>query len=316
MDPSDFRAVSQALREQVQRVIVGHQDTLDLMLTALLCNGHVLLEGNPGLAKTLLARAFSHAVQLEFRRIQFTPDLLPGDILGTNLFNFQTNTFTLTRGPIFTQVLLADEINRTPPKTQAALLQAMQERQVTIDGTTHDLSPGFFVIATQNPSEHEGTYPLPEAQLDRFLFKIQLGYPSREEERRIVTEHSVSDRPGAPLPIAPIVDLAQLQRLRHANHHVRISDSITDYIVDLMRATREHHYIASGASPRAGAALASAARAFAAVAGRDYVLPDDIKALALPALRHRITLAPAAHMEGVDETAAIRQLIDNVAAPR
>lgn len=316
MEDTDLPAASQALRQQVQRVIVGHDTTLDLMLTALLCNGHVLLEGVPGLAKTLLAKTFSQAVQLEFRRIQFTPDLMPGDIIGTNLFHFQTNTFTLTRGPIFTQVLLADEVNRTPPKTQAALLQAMQERQITIDGITHELSPGFFVIATQNPSEHEGTYPLPEAQLDRFLFKIRLAYPSRDEERRIVAAHSNIAMPSSPPHIAPTFNLAQLQRFRLTAHNVRVSDTINDYIVDLMRATREHQYIATGASPRAGAALASAARAYAALAGRDFVLPDDIKTLALPALRHRIVLAPAAHMEGVDEAAVVQLIIDNVAAPR
>src|SRR5262245_55034905 len=255
MELERVRDTANRLQEQVHRVVVGQDAALDLLLVALLCEGHVLFEGVPGVAKTLLARAFAGGLSLACSRIQFTPDLMPGDIIGTNLFNFQTNTFTLTKGPIFTQLLIADEINRTPPKTQAALLQAMQERAVTVDGVTHELGDGFMVIATQNPIEQEGTYPLPEAQLDRFLFKIVIGYPSRDEEREIVRLHG--HRTAMPrladYQLEPIADLATVVAMREAVARIRVSDEILAYIVDLVRATRERPSIAFGASPRAAA---------------------------------------------------------------
>src|SRR5215510_5747651 len=301
MDLTAVRDIATRLREQVHRAVVGQDAAIDLLLTALLCEGHILFEGVPGVAKTLLARAFAGGLSLQFGRVQFTPDLMPGDILGTNLFNFQTNTFTLTKGPIFTELLLADEINRTPPKTQAALLQAMQERAVTVDGIHHELGDGFMVIATQNPIEQEGTYLLPEAQLDRFLFKVVIGYPSRDEERDVVRRHGHrTTMPRlAEFDIRPVADLGTLVAMRHTVQQIRISDEILDYLVDLVRATRERPSIAFGASPRAATMLATASRAYAALHGRDYVLPDDIKLLVVPAVRHRIVLAPGAEIEGL-----------------
>src|SRR5690349_23277188 len=236
MELTIVRDVANRLREQVHRVVVGQDQAIDLLLVALLCEGHVLFEGVPGVAKTLLVRTFASGLSLKFGRVQFTPDLMPGDIIGTNLFNFQTNSFTLTKGPIFTELLLADEINRTPPKTQAALLQAMQERTVTIDGTTHDLGPGFMVIATQNPIEQEGTYPLPEAQLDRFLFKVVIPYPSRDEEREVVRRHG--HRTAMPrladFELHPVADLATLVAARKAIAAVHLTDALIDYVVDLI----------------------------------------------------------------------------------
>jgi MoxR-like ATPase len=318
MELMAVREVAMLLREQVHRVVVGQDHAIDLLLVSLLCEGHILFEGVPGVAKTLLARTFAGGLSLEFGRVQFTPDLMPGDIIGTNLFNFQTNSFTLTKGPIFTQLLLADEINRTPPKTQAALLQAMQERAVTVDGIHHELGDGFMVIATQNPIEQEGTYLLPEAQLDRFLFKVVIGYPSRDEERDVVRRHGHrTTMPRlADFDIRPVADLGTLIAMRHAVQQVRASDAILDYIVDLVRATRERPSIAFGASPRAATMLTTASRAYATLSGRDYVLPDDIKALAVPALRHRIVLAPGAEIEGLTSEAVVRQILEQVPVPR
>ncbi len=298
--------------------MVGQDAALDLMIAALLSEGHVLLEGVPGTAKTLLAQSFSAAVSLGFGRIQFTPDLMPGDVLGTNIFNFQTSGFVLTKGPIFTQILLADEINRTPPKTQAALLQAMHERAVTIDGETHALGDNFMVIATQNPIEQQGTYPLPEAQLDRFLFKHILDYPARDEERAIVTRHGHrSVMPEvASFGLEPVADPTALAGMRATIAGLRLSDDIIDYIVDIVRATREHESLEFGASPRSANMIATASRAYAAMNGRDYVIPDDVKFIALPALRHRIVLAPGAEIEGLQADVLTRQILDQVPAPR
>src|SRR3954470_23678472 len=262
MELTAVREIATRLREQVHRVIVGQDPAIDLLLVALLCEGHILFEGVPGTAKTLLARTFAGGLSLEFGRVQFTPDLMPGDIIGTNLFNFQTNSFTLTQGPIFTQLLLADETNRTPPKPQAALLQAMQERAVTVDGLHYELGDGFMVIATQNPIEQEGTYLLPEAQLDRFLFKVVIGYPSRDEERDVVRRHGHrTTMPRlAEFDVLPVADLATLIAMRQAVQQVKTSDAILDYIVDLVRATRERPSIAFGASPRAANMLTTASR--------------------------------------------------------
>ena len=317
-DPALIRETTERLRAEVHKVVVGQDRALDLMLVALLSDGHVLLEGVPGTAKTLLARAFAAALGSGFNRVQFTPDLMPGDLVGTNLFDFRTNAFVLTRGPVFTDVLLADEINRTPPKTQAALLQAMQERAVTIDGTTYPLSGGFIVLATQNPIEQEGTYPLPEAQLDRFLFKIPVGYPSRDEERTMVTVHGhrTSSPPLESFGIQPVATAEGIARMRAAVASIRLSEAVVDYVVDLVRATRERPQLLCGASPRAANMLATAARAWAAKEGRAFVIPDDVKALVQPVLRHRVVLAPAAEIEGIGAEAVLARVLEEVVAPR
>lgn len=318
MDMSEVGALAARIRAEVGKAVIGQTGTVDLMLTALFSGGHILLEGPPGTAKTLLAQSFARSLSLDFGRIQFTPDLMPGDILGSNIFNFQTSTFTLTRGPVFCDILLADEINRTPPKTQAALLEAMQERSVTVDGDTHVLSDRFTVIATQNPIEQQGVYPLPEAQLDRFLFKQTLDYPSREDELLVVEAHG--SQGGMPDPVAlgvqAVADAAAVASAIAAVSQVRLVPEITAYVVDLVRATRESADLETGASPRAGAMLALASRARAALDGRDYVIPDDVKTLALPALRHKVVLSPAAEIEGRRVDQVIAALIDQAPAPR
>jgi MoxR-like ATPase len=318
MDVQDIRAIADGMRGEIRKAVVGQDEVIELMLTSLLAGGHILLEGVPGTAKTLITRAFAASLALQFGRIQFTPDLMPGDVLGTNLFNFQTNSFILTKGPIFTQLLLADEINRTPPKTQAALLQAMNERIVTIDGKDHELGDDFMVVATQNPIEQQGTYPLPEAQLDRFLFKINIDHPSRDEEREIVRRHG--HRSAMPkledFDLAPVADGKTLAAVREAVTYVRLSDPLIDYVVDVIRATREHSSLEVGASTRAANMLASAARAFAVLQGRNFVIPDDIKTLALPVLRHRITMSPSAEIEGLTTDRILREVLDQTPAPR
>jgi MoxR-like ATPase len=318
MDLSHLRSITDGIRAEVRKVVVGQDHVIELLLTSLLAGGHVLLEGVPGTAKTLLTQAFAAGIALKFGRIQFTPDLMPGDVLGTNIFNFQSNSFVLTKGPIFTQVLLADEINRTPPKTQAALLQAMNERFVTIDAKDYALGDEFLVVATQNPIEQQGTYPLPEAQLDRFLFKIVIDYPTRDEEREIVARHGHrSAMPRlADFDLAAVATAADLAYARATVANIRLSDVLIDYIVDVVRATREHVSIATGVSTRAANMLASAARAFAATQGRDFVIPDDVKALAIPLMRHRIVLSPSAEIEGLATDQVLRDILDQTAAPR
>lgn len=318
MDINEVMAIAVRIRTEIAKAVVGQDGAVDLLLTALFAGGHVLLEGTPGTAKTLLAQAFARTVGLEYGRIQFTPDLMPGDIIGSNLFNFQTSSFTLTRGPIFSELLLADEINRTPPKTQAALLEAMQERRVTIDGQSHALSSRFTVIATQNPIEQQGTYPLPEAQLDRFLFKHVIDYPSHAQERAIVAAHGArtGQMDPAALGVATVVDRASIDAAVGVVADVRLTDEVIDYIVALIRATRDSADTDTGASPRAGAMLAVAARARAALDGRDYVIPDDVKSLALPVLRHRLILSPAAEIEGRKVDQVLSMLVDQVAVPR
>ncbi|WP_374413606.1 AAA family ATPase [Novosphingobium colocasiae] len=315
---TDLAALAEAIRAEIGKAVVGQAETVDHLLIALMARGHVLLEGPPGTAKTFLAQCFAASLGLDFGRIQFTPDLMPGDILGSNLFNFQTSQFTLTRGPIFRDLVLADEINRTPPKTQAALLEAMQERRVTLDGTAHILPPHFMVVATQNPIENQGVYPLPEAQLDRFLFKLLIPYPSMEEERRIVSRYG--ENRGAPSPaelgIAPVASAALLAAAAETVAGITLADSVTDYVVRLVRATRESPDLACGASPRAAVLLAGAARARAALDGRDYVLPDDVKALATGVLRHRLLLSPAAEIEGKQVEALVATLVEQTQAPR
>ncbi len=306
------------IRSQIGKAVVGQTEAIDALLVALLAQGHVLLEGPPGTAKTFMAQCFAASLGLQFGRIQFTPDLMPGDILGSNLFNFQTSAFTLTRGPIFCELLLGDEINRTPPKTQAALLEAMQERRVTLDGTAHPLPQNFMVVATQNPIESQGVYPLPEAQLDRFLFKLLIPYPSAAEEAKIVSTFGERAGPtrAADLGVEAVADAATIAAAAAAVKTVTLSEAVTDYIVRLIRATRESADLSAGASPRAAVLLANAARARAALDGRDYVLPDDVKALAASVLRHRLLLSPAAEIEGKQVEALVAALVEATEAPR
>jgi MoxR-like ATPase len=306
------------IREALGGIVVGQQRVIDEILTALFTGGHVLLEGVPGVAKTLIARGIAAAAGLEFRRIQFTPDLMPADIVGTNVFEFQSGRFRLQKGPVFTQVLLADEINRTPPKTQAALLEAMAEGQVTIDGTTHELAEPYFVMATQNPLEHEGTYPLPEAQLDRFLMKVLVGYPSDDEEvliyRRFLdgTLHLLPRQVG----LEPVLTAEDVAAARRTLGRIHVEEGILIYVRKLVEATRESRHLSFGASPRAGMALIACARTHAALDGRDYVIPDDIKRMAAPVLRHRLLPTPEAELEGRDAEGILVSLLDEVEVPR
>ncbi|HWG58627.1 MAG TPA: MoxR family ATPase [Candidatus Acidoferrales bacterium] len=307
------------VREALSRVIVGQSEAIDLALVTLLAGGHALIEGVPGVGKTLLVKALARAVAGEFQRIQFTPDLMPADITGTSVFDLKTQEFRLVRGPIFTNFLLADEINRAPAKTQSALLEAMQERQVTIDRATCPLPGVFVVFATQNPIEHQGTYPLPEAQKDRFLVKIHMGYPAIEEENelaQLVAEGQAPELRLAEELRSAVLQPGELDRLREATARVRVSEAVSSYIVSLVRQTREHAAVWIGAGPRATLALLGAARALAALEGRDFVLPEDVKTLAAPVLEHRMLLRPEFEMEGVELREVIHAVLQAVEVPR
>jgi MoxR-like ATPase len=309
----ELRREANAVLDEVERAVVGKRDALELVFLGLLADGHVLIEDFPGLAKTLMARAFASVTGLGFSRIQFTPDLMPGDVTGSSIFDQRAAEFEFRPGPIFTQLLLADEINRAPPKTQAALLEAMQERQVTIEGTTHRLEPPFFVLATQNPIEYEGTYPLPEAQLDRFLLRAEVGYPSREDEWEVVARRI--ERAADEVDLAPVVDRATLLEMQGALEQVHVEESVGYYIVDLVAATRDASSVQVGASPRGTLALMKLARGKAALAGRDYVVPDDVKAVAVPALAHRLTLRPELWVQRLRADDVVRELLDRVPTP-
>jgi len=312
-----FSALASHVRGELSKIIVGQGSVVDQLLLVLACDGHAVIEGVPGLAKTLAVKSLAGICGLNFHRVQCTPDLMPADITGTNIFNLADSTFHLRRGPVFTDILLVDEINRTPPRTQAALLEAMEERQVTIDGVCYPLPENFTVLATQNPIEFEGTYPLPEAQLDRFLFKIRIEYPSAEEEVEIISRFDKGFDPRrlgqiALTPLAPTL----LADARREIESVRVEPTLYSYVVDVIRRTRDWPALSLGASPRAAVGLFFAARAMAAMDGRDYLLPDDIKAAALPVLRHRVLLKPEADMEGLTADQVIRQVLDSVAVPR
>lgn len=307
------------LREALSRVIVGQSEAIDLALVTLLAGGHALIEGVPGVGKTLLVKALARAVAGTFQRIQFTPDLMPADITGTSVFDLRTQEFRLVRGPIFTNFLLADEINRAPAKTQSALLEAMQERQVTIDRETCPLSPVFVVFATQNPIEHQGTYLLPEAQKDRFLVKICMDYPAADDENelaRLVARDDAPERRLAEELRAPVLQSGELEQLRDAAARVHVSEAISAYIVSLARQTRQHAAVWVGAGPRATLALLAASRALAALEERDFVAPEDVKAMARPVLEHRVLLRPEFEMEGIEVREVINAVLEAVEVPR
>jgi len=306
----------QALRQQVGRVVVGQDDAVRLATLTLLCSGHSLIEGVPGVAKTLLVRTLAAALGVRFGRVQFTPDLMPSDILGTPVLDAAAGEFHFRPGPIFTDLLLADEINRASPKTQAALLEAMEERFVTVDGERHALGGAFTVFATQNPVEQEGTYPLPEAELDRFLFKIVVDYPDEAHERELLARHHASPGSGPAETGAPVLDGEELVGLRDLVRRVIVRQEIVAYVSDLVRATRSDFQFALGASPRAGLLLLRAAKAQAALEGRDYVLPEDVQSVFFPALRHRVLLDPAAEVEGLGVDQALERSLRTVTVPR
>ena len=306
--------VSGSLLDAVERVIVGKRPVLERVLWAILGDGHLLIEDVPGLAKTLIAKSFAAGLGLSFRRIQFTPDLLPADITGTYVYDRKTSDFVLRRGPIFTHLLLADEINRAPPKTQSALLEAMQERQATLEGETFPLDRPFFVIATQNPIEHEGTYPLPEAQVDRFLLRIDVGYPTREQEVEILERRR--KRRSDDATIEPVTTPDQVRALQAAIEDVHVDPAVEGYMVDIVVATRGHSQVEVGASPRGSLALLKVARARAAIAGRDFVTPDDVKTVAGPALAHRLILKPDPWIRGVRTATVLADVLAQVPVPK
>ncbi|MFH8409962.1 AAA family ATPase [Streptomyces sp. NPDC018019] len=312
------RASLEAVRTEIAKAVVGQDPTVTGLVVALLCRGHVLLEGVPGVAKTLLVRALSATLDLDTKRVQFTPDLMPSDVTGSLVYDSRSSEFSFQPGPVFTNLLLADEINRTPPKTQASLLEAMEERQVTVDGTPRPLPEPFLVAATQNPVEYEGTYPLPEAQLDRFLLKLTVPLPARQDEIDILARHALgfSPRDLGAAGLRPVAGPADLEAARAAVAKTAVSPEVTGYIVDICRATRESPSLSLGVSPRGATALLSTSRAWAWLTGRDYVIPDDVKALALPTLRHRIQLRPEAEMEGVTADSVINSVLAHLPVPR
>lgn len=306
------------IKNELQKVIVGQDDAIEQILVALLAEGHALIEGVPGTAKTLTVKTLSRIINASFSRIQFTPDLMPSDITGTNVFNVATANFNLRRGPVFTDILLADEINRTPPKTQAALLEAMEERQVTIDGDAYPLPPIFTVLATENPIEYEGTYPLPEAQLDRFQLKILLSYPSEEAEREVVArwDSGFNAKRLDDVAITPLSDPNAISQCRAEVARARMETGVQHYAVDLVRRTRLHPFVHYGASPRASVALLLCSKALAAIRGREFATPDDVRDVALPVLRHRLTLRAEAELDGVTPDAVISDIVGAAEVPR
>jgi MoxR-like ATPase len=314
MQLAELQRLSSEVLDEVENVIVGKRDALELVLLGFLADGHVLLEDFPGLAKTLAARSFAQVLSMRFARIQFTPDLMPSDVTGSSIWNQRDGDFEFRPGPIFTNLLLSDEINRAPPKTQAALLEAMQERQVTIEGLTHVLERPFLVIATQNPIEYEGTYPLPEAQLDRFLLRTAFGYPTREGEVDVLSRRIERETDDVELPA--VVDRETLLAMQAATERVHVATSVREYCVDLVAGTRSSQSTAVGASPRGSLALLKLARCRAALKGRDYVLPDDVKAVAVPGLAHRLVLRPELWVQRVSADDVVREVVDTVPTPQ
>lgn len=317
--PHDLDALRDAVarvKDEVRKIIVGQDSMIDLLITAILSNGHVLIEGVPGVAKTLSAKIIARCISADFSRIQFTPDLMPSDILGTNIFNFKSSEFEFRRGPIFSNIILIDEINRAPAKTQAALFEVMEERQVTIDSTTHMMSEPFIVFATQNPIEHEGTYRLPEAQLDRFIYKIEVGYPTLEQEVRILTDFQERGGVNDLKKINAVLTAAELKKYQLEVRKVYIEAKLVEFIARIIARTRDNPDLYVGASPRASIALLSASKAMAAIRGRNFVTPDDIIFASKPVLRHRIVLTPEKEMEGVSANQVIENFMKNIEIPR
>ena len=310
---AEVSARSERVLDEVERAVVGKRDALELVLLGFLAEGHVLIEDFPGLAKTLIARSFAQVFEMEFARVQFTPDLMPSDVTGSSIYNQRSGDFDFRPGPIFTNLLLGDEINRAPPKTQAALLEAMQERQVTIEGETHRLEPPFLVIATQNPIEYEGTYPLPEAQLDRFLLRLSVGYPERDDEWTLLEKRI--DRAVDEVQLDPVTDRAGLIELQQAIEQVHVSKAVGSYIVDLVASTRSSRRVQVGASPRGSLALLKLSRCKAALAGRDFVTPEDVKAVAVPALSHRLMLRPELWVQRVRPEDIVQESLQSVPTP-
>lgn len=316
VDLSALNASVTRIREEIGKVIVGQEAMIDLLITAILADGHVLIEGVPGVAKTLTAKLLSRIISVKFSRIQFTPDLMPSDVLGTSVFNVKKTEFEFKAGPIFSNIVLIDEINRAPAKTQAALFEVMEERQVTIDGTTYPFEYPYLVVATQNPVEHEGTYRLPEAQLDRFLFKITVGYPELLQEVSILANHHRRRGTLALDEVNPVLSVDQIRQVREAVQQIHIEENLVHYIASIMHETRNNPALFLGASPRAAIAILNSAKAYAAIHGRDFVTPEDIKYIALPVLRHRLVLTPDKEMEGVTTDEVVRQIVDKIEVPR
>jgi len=316
--PETVSSTVEHIRTELRKVIVGQDDAIEQILIVLLAEGHALVEGVPGTAKTLTVKTLSRIINASFSRIQFTPDLMPSDITGTNVFNIATSNFNLRRGPIFTDILLADEINRTPPKTQAALLEAMEERQVTIDGDAYPLPPLFTVLATENPIEYEGTYPLPEAQLDRFQLKILLDYPNEDHEREVIARWNAgfNSKRLEEVDIQPLPDPQAIIHSRDEVARAQMEPGVQRYAVDLVRRTRAHPFIHYGASPRASVALLLCSKALAAIRGRDFVTPDDVRDVALPVMRHRLALRAEAELDGVTPDSVITDILKSAEVPR
>ncbi len=315
-DLSSLKESVERVKTEIRKIIVGQDKTIELLLASIFADGHVLIEGVPGIAKTLLAKILAKTISAEFSRIQFTPDLMPSDILGTSVYNMKTSEFEYKRGPIFSNIILIDEINRSPAKTQAALFEVMEERQITMDGHTYKLENPFVVFATQNPIEHEGTYKLPEAQLDRFLFKIEMSYPTLEEEIKILLEYNDRKSKNDLSMIQPIFTKEQLAAFRSQISSIHVEEKIAAYIANIVNQTRNNGDLYLGASPRASIAIMTGAKALAAIRGRDFVNPDDVKEISFPSLKHRIILTPEKEMEGKTAVEIIQQILNRVEVPR
>lgn len=316
IDLTELSNQIQKIRDEIGKVIVGQEAVIDLLITAIIADGHVLIEGVPGVAKTLTAKLLARTIDLRFSRIQFTPDLMPSDIIGTAVFNMKTSSFEFHKGPVFANILLIDEINRAPAKTQAALFEVMEERQVTADGTTYPVDLPFLVVATQNPIEHEGTYRLPEAQLDRFLFKILITYPNLEQETKIIERHNERKTIIDLSDINPVMSGTAIDACRATVHKIHIEPNLVSYIARIVTETRNHPALFLGASPRASVALLHTAKAFAAINGRDFVTPEDIRQMVFPVLRHRVMLTPEKEMEGASPDDVVKQIVESVEIPR